>query len=261
MLFKKCELIENKLSEKISDSNPLKDKLIEMETPSDNSPIYSFLSIGLLIYVWLFLFTLIYKQANGIGYAIFSVIFTTICFFFVYKKPYLTSDKKNLKITMYLMTIIIVFLSITITINDTGKISFLEAIKTILFFYEINPKSYIALSVLSSLMLGISLSYILSPYEGYKKYYSYTDKNEKKTNQIIYGQSDLSVLFIIGIFILFHTFLDLPKDSFEKNLKLFALPVFVWFPSFLTKSFQAKKYLNTFKKAQKLDNPNNEKGI
>ncbi len=178
MLFKKCELIENKLSEKISDSNPLKDKLIEMETPSDNSPIYSFLSIGLLIYVWLFLFTLIYKQANGIGYAIFSVVFTTICFVFVYKKPYLISDKKNLKITIiYIITFL---LSIALAISHKDSFSFHEIANTFLFCLEINTKSYMALSVLSSLTLGISLSYILSPYEGYKRYSSYTEKNEKK---------------------------------------------------------------------------------
>lgn len=41
--------MKNKLSEQLSDDNPLKQKLINMETPTEHHPVYSFLSIGLLI--------------------------------------------------------------------------------------------------------------------------------------------------------------------------------------------------------------------
>ena len=65
MLFKKYTVYENKLSEQLSDDNPLKQKLINMETPTDHHPVYSFLSIGLLIYIWVFLMIILYEKSYG----------------------------------------------------------------------------------------------------------------------------------------------------------------------------------------------------
>ena len=50
MLFKKYTVYENKLSEQLSDDNPLKQKLIDMETPTDKHTLYLILVYSLFIY-------------------------------------------------------------------------------------------------------------------------------------------------------------------------------------------------------------------
>ncbi|MDD4556604.1 MAG: hypothetical protein PHE89_04685 [Alphaproteobacteria bacterium] len=253
MIFKKCELIENKLSEKISDKNPLKNKLIEMETPKNKSPIYSFFSFGLLTYIWLFLLTLIYKQANEIGYALFSVIFTNICFFLVYKRTYLTSGKKNLKISI--INIATFLLSIALAISHKDSFSFHKIADTFLFFLEINNKSYIAISVLSFIFLGIGFSYLNSPYEAYRILYSSNCKYSKNDiNRTISQYFILCIFMILMIIPIIHLVFNAAEGNKANLLKNLALNYFLFIFPLTTIIFQAKNYLNTFKKAQKIDN-------
>ena len=64
MFLKRYNLYENKLSKQLSDDNPYKKKLIQMETPAEKHPIYTGVVWGLLIYSWIFFIFLFYKQIN-----------------------------------------------------------------------------------------------------------------------------------------------------------------------------------------------------
>ena len=103
MFFKSYNIYENKLSEKLSDDNPYKKKLIEMETPSEKHPIYTGLVWGLLIYSWIFFIVLLYKQINlsylyNLKLVISSanIIFVTLAICLCYKKKLPHRNKSNI---------------------------------------------------------------------------------------------------------------------------------------------------------------------
>lgn len=255
MFFKRYTIYENKLSEQLSDDNPLKQKIIEMETPTDKHPIYSFLTIGLLIYIWIFQIVLMSNHIFGAMFSFLPVVFSTICLLIFYKKTYLTDQKQKYYMISYLVLFVSIFFSIFISSTDSGTLSFSSLAKTFLFFVDINKKSYIALSVLSFLNMGIVMSYYESPYKVYQALYSETKTHtpEKSFDHIL----NFYLISSIIIIILTPSVLDLifnpSTDGFNSKLKSVSLAVFLTIPIWLTITFVSEKYILTFKKAKKLD--------
>lgn len=86
MLFKKYTVYENKLSEKLSDDNPLKQKLISMETPTEHHPVYSFLIFILIAYCLIFYITLIRENAYGLFLSTINLLVVIFFIIITYKK-------------------------------------------------------------------------------------------------------------------------------------------------------------------------------
>ena len=86
MLFKKYTVYENKLSEQLSDDNPLKQKLIDMETPTNKHTLYLILVYSLFIYCCLFLITMCYFKSYAYKECILVMFFSTFCLYITNKK-------------------------------------------------------------------------------------------------------------------------------------------------------------------------------
>ena len=265
MFFRQHKIYENRLSEQISDDNPYKKKLIEMETPSHNHPIYSALVFGLLGYSWLFFFVLLYKLAyiqemseTDFLYVIISavnIIFITITIIIVYGKDYLISVNPQYNFRIYIIAVISYILSIIIAVADTGSASWHEIFMSFCFWDDINKKSYIALAIVLYLALGISLFYYSSPYFLYRSFYSIHKefpelKNvEKSINKGFY----LFLLFLIASPLLMKIAFVPPRDGFSIILKFSSLFAIGFGIPCLGNEVPAKKYIYTFNKAKKIE--------
>lgn len=251
MFFKRYTIYENKLSEQLSDDNPLKQKIIEMETPTDKHPIYSFLTIGLLIYIWIFQIVLTYQQTFGYLYSLLAVTFATICFFLTYKKSYLANNNLKYIRIGQIIFIITIFLSFKIISTDTGTVHFRDIGSLFIFFMENNNKSYLALSVLSFITLGITISYFRCTYEIYRAFYSETKCIKDRTfEQVLRLHVIFSIVFIIILPHALNLTFNPCTDSFNFVLKMVSLAFFSTFPSWFVITFQTKKYLWIYKNAQ-----------
>ena len=138
MLFKKYTVYENKLSEQLSDDNPLKQKLINMETPTDHHPVYSFLSIGLLIYIWVFLMIILYEKSYGYKWNIFPVILATFCFRNGYKRNNILCLDHRSNITNNIILYSAFFYSMLMVIYDPRANIPSEEIKNFYIFFTNN---------------------------------------------------------------------------------------------------------------------------
>ena len=130
MLFKKYTVYENKLSEKLSDDNPLKQKLIDMETPTDKHTLYLVLVYSLFIYCCLFLITMCYFKSYAYKECILVMFFSTFCLYITNKKNILELSKN----THILILGGAVLISILLEIQDSTNTSFNSLWKTFLFF-------------------------------------------------------------------------------------------------------------------------------
>ena len=252
MLFKKYTVYENKLSEKLSDDNPLKQKLISMETPTDHHPVYSFLSIGLLIYIWLFLTAMLYYRTYGYEAGIIVVLFVTVCWKFIYKKEYITSENNIYRKKTNIILLITILLSIFVELPDKSSFSVTDIKDSFLFFNQLNKKSYISLSILSFLTLGISFCYISSPYKIYRAFYSvhktyYESENEK---ELISKYFILAIIAAVAFFPCIYQAYNPATDSFQKTLKLMSMLGITLIPIFIYATYNVKKYYNLFNKAK-----------
>lgn len=265
MFFRQYIIHENKLSEKLSDDNPYKKKLIKMETPSDKHPIYSTLVFSLLIYGWLFFFTLFYKlfyiakmsEANFLYIIISSanIIFVTVAIMLTYKKDYLISINPKYNLIAYSIGFISYIFSIIIALTDTGTASWNDIFTSFYFWENINKKSYIALSIVLYMALGISFFYYSSPYLLYRSYYSVhksclelSDISEEKS---INKGLLVVFLFLLAFFPLIKQSFNPAKDSFSNLLKTFSIAAIgIGIPSFFN-TIPAKIYIQTFTNAKK----------
>lgn len=249
MFFRQHKMYENKLSEQISGDNPYKQKLIDMETPSQHHPIYSTLVLGLLIYCWGFFLCMFFKKACAYEASFIIIFFATCCLFFTYKKNYLNLSK-SLHRGIF---ICVVILSILLEASDKTNISFLPMWQTFLFFVELNSKSYLVLAILAFFMLGVSLCYTDSVNETYKHFYEFQKKNKKKltVEDIINANYDFAcVLCLISPYIVYLA-LSKADDIYRLNLKLLSLITFLELPPYACRCFVAKRYLRLFNKAKK----------
>ena len=126
MFFKPYNVYENKLSEKLDDDNPLKKKLIKMETPTDKHPIYTGLVWGLLIYSWIFFIFLFYKQINlsalynlKIAISTGSIIFVTFSIWLCYKKGYFITINPIHRRNAYIIFAFSIIFSILVEAADS----------------------------------------------------------------------------------------------------------------------------------------------
>ena len=251
MLFKKYTVYENKLSEKLSDDNPLKQKLIDMETPTDKHTLYLVLVYSLFIYCCLFLITMCYFKSYAYKECILVMFFSTFCLYITNKKNILELSKN----THILILGGAVLISILLEIQDSTNTSFNSLWKTFLFFIEINQKSYISFTIIAFFMVGISLSYTTSIYKAYESFYKFQKQNNNQftTENIINANYNFAFILCIIFPYVIYLSLDDAQDVFRLNIKLLSLAIFFELPPYIFRCFCAKKYLKLFNKAHKFD--------
>lgn len=236
-----------KLSEKIDNKNPYKNKLIEMESDKNDNPLYSILVLGFFIYCFVFVVVLTFSKTYNYEISLIGFFFVTICLFHTYKK-----EKLILKGLAYpIIFIIAIPIAIFAEISDKSGIENINIIKTFLFFCEINQKSYLALLVLSFLTLGISFCHINSPWKIYNQFYLFQRNYKPKwtVNNVIDANYDYAIIFFFAFLYAIYSSISTPQDSFSFNLKLLA-PLFILeYPFFVYRAFKAKRYIDTFNKA------------
>ena len=261
MFFKSYNIYENKLSEKLSDDNPYKKKLIEMETPSEKHPIYTGLVWGLLIYSWIFFIVLLYKQINlsylyNLKLVISSanIIFVTLAICLCYKKNYLIGTNPIYRRNSYIIFVLAVIFSILIEAADSGSATKTEIIETFFFFHTINPKSYIALAIVAFMALGIASSYYTYPYELYRGFYSVN-----KIYKVYSSEKKLLNKWFLICVISFFIYLPLiyiaftpAKDDFNSKIKLLSIAGLFAIIPFDTTIYIGRKYYKCFERATKL---------
>ena len=260
MFFQKYDLYENKLSEQLSDDNPYKKKLIQMETPTDKHPIYTGLVWGLLVYSWLFFIVLFYNQINQsvvynlkMAISTANLIFVTVSIFICYKKNYLISINPTYRRNSYIIFALSVIFSILIEAADSKNASQAEIIESFFFFRTINPKSYIALAIISYTALGIASSYYSCPYELYRCFYSVNQTyklypNEKK---LLNKWFVICVMGFLVFFPLIDTAFNSPTDSFNTKIKLLSIAgIFIIIP-LNTSIFLGRKYYKYYENIMK----------
>lgn len=260
MFFKKYIVHENKLSEQLSDDSLYKKKLIQMETPAKTHPIYTGLVLGLLVYSWIFFIVLFYKQINQsalynlkLAISFGCIIFVSLSIWICYKKDYLIGINPTYRRNSYIIFALAALFSVLIEATDSGKATKTEIIETFFFFYTINPKSYIALAIISYVALGVAFSYYSCPYELYRGFYS--------VNRIYGGYPNESkfinkcilpcYIFLLAFFPLIYKAFNPAKDSFAFNIKLFSLWAIGGTIPICTATFLGKKYCKYFEKATK----------
>ena len=252
MLFKKYTVYENKLSEKLSDDNPLKQKLINMETPTDHHPVYSFLIFILIAYCLIFYITLISENAYGLFLSTINLLVVIFFIIITYKKNYLTGSNPKYRKNTYIIAIICTILSIWLANKDSTLFSWNEIGYSFLFF-QISSKSYIAFAIILYTTLGISLSYYSCPYELYRSFHSANKTYEpQKDEKILINKSfGLAILCCVLIWKIIYNAFNPSHDSFDdllKKLSIFA--ICFWIPIFIS-TYQTKKYTFIFDKALK----------
>lgn len=248
MLFQKYDIYENKLSEKLSDDNPYKQKLIEMETPRQKHPIYSALIFGLSAYCLIFLGVLLYHQTYGSSFSVINLIFVFGCIALTYKKDYLTGSNPKYRINLYTIYFLILFFSWIIAATDRGSASF-EEILDLLLLKTINRKSYIALALIAYTALGISMSFYNCPYELYRIFYSLqkTYKFYKNENSIISKNYPFVVILIITLPIFIYLAFNQMESEELDMMKNFSFPAICYPIQFCTCVILARKYFKNFK--------------
>ena len=247
MFFKKYRIYENKLSEHIRDDNPLKQKLVEMETSTDKHPVYSFLSIGLLIYIWLFLIRLIYEKNSYYKLGIVIVFFTTIVAFLTYKKQYLPGDDEKHSKYSFVILIISFLLSFSIPSLNSHTLSLKEMVYEF-SFAKVNNASYIALSILAFFNLGIFMSYSSCPYNIYRAFYSVncTYKKKQSMEAIVKSYRILPFLGIIVLLYLVYMSFIPAEDDFQQKLKKVSMIYYLYFPQVVAVSYSLRRYCKKY---------------
>lgn len=252
MLFKKYDVYENKLSEKLSDDNPYKKKLIEMETPKDRHPVYSFLIFFLSAYCLVFLGIILYHGTYGSVFSIINLAFVFCCIALTYKKDYLIGINPKYRRNSYIIYFFVFCFSWTIAVTDHGTASYGE-ILDLLLLKTINHKSYIALALIAYTALGISMSFYNCPYDLYRMVYS-----SQKTYQYYKNENGIinRMVFIFFLYTTMYPFViykifNPAKDSFDDNLKSFAVTALTLSIPFCISAFITQKYIKTYKKAFK----------
>lgn len=253
MLFKEYTIYENKLSEHIRDDNPLKQKLVKMETSTDEHPVYSFLIWTLLIYSWIFWIILCYNQAYNYILSFINLIFISISIFLNYKKSYLIGNIPQFRRNLYIIGFFSLVLSFLITSKDYGTASWKEIWDSFLFLNNVTHKSYMAFSIVLYTALGVSLSYYTCPYELYRSFYSAhkTYPSEKNEYMLINKSLGLATLGLLLIWKVVYDAFNPAKDDFDSTLKSFSLFVIAFLVPIVVSTFQTKKYTYIFKKALK----------
>lgn len=261
MFLKRYNLYENKLSKQLSDDNPYKKKLIQMETPAEKHPIYTGVVWGLLIYSWIFFIFLFYKQINlsalynlKMAISTGSIIFVTLSIWICYKKDYLVTITPIYRRNAYIIFAFSIIFSILLETADSGSATKTEIIETFFFFYTINPKSYIALAIISYIALGVATSYYSCPYEVYRGFYSVHQTYKEYKTERIFINKGIKFLFlsILAFFPFLYAAFNPAKDSFAslmKNVSIFA--IFGTFPLCIS-ILIGKKYDKCFERATKL---------
>lgn len=260
MFLKRYNLYENKLSKQLSDDNPYKKKLIQMETPAEKHPIYTGLIWGLLIYSWIFFIVLFFKQINQstmynlkIAISACNMVFITISIWICYKKDYLIGINPTYRRNSYIIFALSIIFSVLIEAADSNITTKTEIAETFFFFYTTNPKSYIALAILSYTALGIASSYYTCPYELYRGFYSVNQTYKAYPNEktLLNKWFLICMLGFLVYFPLIYKAFIPAKDSFDSKIKLFSIAgIFAVIP-FCTAIFLGRKYYKFFEKATK----------
>lgn len=248
MLFKKYDVYENKLSEKLSDDNPYKKKLIEMETPKDRHPVYSFLIFFLSAYCLAFLGIILYHGTYGSVFSIINLAFVFCCIALTYKKDYLIGINPKYRRNSYIIYFFVFCFSWTIAVTDHGTASYGE-ILDLLLLKTINHKSYIALALVAYITLCISMSFYNCSYELYRVFYS-LQKTYKfyKDDNIIIRKNYPFIFFSIVIFpiLLLLTFNEIEKGDLN-YLKKLSFVFICYSIQYCTSVVLASKYFKKFK--------------
>ncbi len=261
MFFKSYNLHENKLSEQLSDDNPYKKKLIQMETPSEKHPIYTGLVWGLLIYSWIFFIILISSQirkaimseANLLIF-ILNIIFITFSILLCYKRDFMVSQnfKDNCKLYIIFITTFIFSIFVTTEANNI-KTSWSEILRIFFYLDDINNKSYLAQIVISYCALGIAMSYYSCPYKIYQAFYSaHQTYHEYKSEKILINKSLKFLFLCVLVFLPFiYSIFNSGGDYFTSRLR--NLSIFFICGSFhiCTIIFVGKMYYKYYEKAIK----------
>lgn len=252
MIFRPYIIYENKLSEQISDDNPYKQKLIDMETPSQNHSIYSIFVFGLFGYCWLFFFTLFFYKAHGYLLSAANMIFVSIVIFFTFNKKYLVTNTNKIRVRVLLISSGVVLFSFLTGEFDSGIASSQEIIYS---FLSINHKSYIALAIILYFLLGVVLSSYSCPYELYRSFYSAHKAypSEKNENILINKTLLWAVVYTLGLTLVIYVAFNPAKNEYRnilKNLSIFV--IYFWSPVTIT-ALAAKQYIHTFNKAKKIE--------
>lgn len=265
MLFKVSEIVDNKLSEKISGTNKWKDKLIAMESDNFKSPIYSFVCISLLIYIWAYQILLSINKGFGYQYSLILVLITTYEFFNWFKKDCSFDTAKNTnKLIKTVIMPLLIYIVIMIAIDPRSGIViyYPDSIfgEFLLFDYNLITKSFDANSYLYINIMCFFLIGILITYSNYYHKYSYLNclytmlNSAKKITGKTFLHTYLFMLLFNLICILSSKYLILfvlrkgYKSAIESNL------IYLMFTSISCVSiilYQATCYLIIYKLAKK----------
>ena len=260
MLFKNYTIYENKLSEQLSDDNPYKEKLRKMETPVEKHFVYTWLVWGLIVYCWVFFIVLFYNQLNismlynlKLTVSLGNLIFVTICICICYKKDYIIGVNPKYRRNMCVIFIFSAIFSILLSSLDSKTANWKEICQALVFFYGVTPKSYLALSFIANLSLGIALSYCNNIYEVYRGFYSvHKTYKEYKTEKVLIDRSvNFLFLVILAFFPLIYIAFNPAQDSFGEKIKSVALFAFVGFTPICTTIFWGKKYYSLYQRSLK----------
>ena len=258
MLFKKYTVYENKLSEQLSDDNPLKQKLINMETPTDHHPVYSFLSIGLLIYIWVFLMIILYEKSYGYKWNIFPVILATFCFRNGYKRNNILCLDHRSNITNNIILYSAFFYSMLMVIYDPRANIPSEEIKNFFIFFtnnglkKFNYNTYVCLNILSYTTIGVILSYCNCTYFLYRSFYSF--KKDNPNSHLYRNYLIFSSIFPFLIYLIicgnnnsgpFNT--GITEDWFKIIIRNSSPLIFILFPVMIFTMMRSSYYLILYK--------------
>ena len=259
MFFVLKKIYEDKLSEKIKTDGWAKRKLIKMETPTKNSLIYSFFSIGLLAYCWIYQLWLMYNNAYAFEYSLFAVLIASYAFKVWYKKMHAFQlDEDGHKKMKQLTSIIFTFCIVMIIKDPIENLNY-DIGKHIWDGFIINTKnpinnSYIHCILISFLSIGTAITYFDCKYKCYQYMYM-AHKNANKSFKYMYIAMLLILLtglyFFKTITTTYSFSMNLGSDY--KILRSFSVFVIYLFPSIIIVLTNSAYYLAIYKLAQLSD--------
>lgn len=248
MLFKPYDVYENKLSEKLPDDNPYKKKLIEMETPKDKHPVYSFLIFSLSAYCLVFLWIMLYNGVYGSLLSVLNLAFVFYCISITYKKDYLIGINPKYRRNTYIIYFFVFCFSWLISATDYGYASY-DDIIDLLVLKTINHKSYIALALVAYTALGISMSFYNCPYELYRAFYSLQKTYSFYKNDNVIIRKFYPFLFVFTLALPFSIFIAFNKTENKdllwlKNISFIIICIST---QYFAGIILARKYFKSFK--------------
>ena len=229
-----------------------------METPTDHHPVYSFLSIGLLIYIWVFLMIILYEKSYGYKWNIFPVILATFCFRNGYKRNNILCLDHRSNITNNIILYSAFFYSMLMVIYDPRANIPSEEIKNFYIFFtnnglkKFNYNTYVCLNILSYTTIGVILSYCNCTYFLYRSFYSF--KKDNPNSHLYRNYLIFSSIFPFLIYLIicgnnnsgpFNT--GITDDWFKIIIRNSSPLIFILFPVMIFTMMRSSYYLILYK--------------